>query len=351
MKKFKKLTNLLLALALAISLVPQAFAASYISSSTFYNKISSAQSSYPTGTWKYEYKVNGSVVGWQCAGFARWMTYQVYGIDCQNGNASGYEKISATSSDSKIDELCVGDVVRFRNATSYDHSIFITGISGNTITYADCNAYNDNIIRWNQTISKSTLASKMTDPLLWDIGYGYIVHYTNSAFSSSSSSSSSSTTTTSTSSEFKTGDIIRITNGNYAWNVYNGNNSNMTNLCLWSLDNSPEQDMRVVVNSDGSMSLYPLSSSNGYGKVIDVYRKKVSGSWILTSGCNADLYTANDAEAQSFEFVKLSSGKYKILVKDTSLAFTVSSKKNNSNVYVSTYTGSSYQQWTVSVVG
>ena len=147
------------------------------------DKLNAAKAKYPNGSSKYTwYNAAGAVVGWQCHGYARWLSEYVWGTDFANGYGKGWSLIKATASNSQIDKLCVGDVVRYRGAGDYNHTIFITSISGNTITYTDCNSDGNCTIYWNRTMDKSTLASKLTKVLSTTNGgesntYGYIAHY------------------------------------------------------------------------------------------------------------------------------------------------------------------------------
>ena len=127
------------------------------------------------------YTVNGVIVGWECFGFANLMAYNIWGSypttvsSAQNVN-SNWTIIRATSSNSQINSLKVGDIVRYNNG-SYDHSIFVTDIVGDTIYYADCNRYGDDVVHYNGTMSKSTLASKLVRQLVYNPGYyGWIAH-------------------------------------------------------------------------------------------------------------------------------------------------------------------------------
>ena len=146
-------------------------------------KLNAAKAKYPNGSSRYTwYNAAGVVVGYQCHGYARWLSEYVWGTDFANGYGKGWSLIKATASNSQIDKLCVGDVVRYRGAGDYNHTIFITSISGNTITYTDCNSDGNCTIYWNQKMDKATLASKLTKVLSTKYGgesntYGYIVHY------------------------------------------------------------------------------------------------------------------------------------------------------------------------------
>ena len=75
----------------------------------------------------------------QCFGFANKLAYDAYG--------SFYTSWGRTN----LNNLKAGDVIRYKND---GHSIFVTGISGDTITYGDCNSDGHCIIRWDAKISK-----------------------------------------------------------------------------------------------------------------------------------------------------------------------------------------------------
>lgn len=83
----------------------------------------------------------------QCMGFANKVGYDAYG------------SVPATWSKTNLANLKAGDVIRYKNNR---HSIFVTAVNGNTITYGDCNSDNHCKIRWNQTISKATVQATLT---------------------------------------------------------------------------------------------------------------------------------------------------------------------------------------------
>ena len=85
----------------------------------------------------------------QCFGFAYKCGYDVYGSSPANWSKAY-----------NLNSLKAGDIVRYKNN---GHSIFVTGVNGSTVTYGDCNSDGHCKIRWNQTISKSTLASSLTN--------------------------------------------------------------------------------------------------------------------------------------------------------------------------------------------
>ena len=83
----------------------------------------------------------------QCHGFALKLAYECYGY-----SARSWKKVYS------IDGIKAGCVVRINNDS---HTIFITDVSGDTITYADCNIDHQCGIRWNAKISRSELKSKL----------------------------------------------------------------------------------------------------------------------------------------------------------------------------------------------
>lgn len=167
--------------------MPIAQAAS-LTQNEFDSKLSSARSKYPNGCNNdtYSWYVAGSLVGYQCHGYARWLSYYVWGSDFRNGNGTNWTRYEATSSDSKIDKLVPGDVIRYRAGTSksWNHTIFVTSISGDTVYFTDCNSDGNCTVKWDRSFSKSTLSTYLKTTLYEpgneasSTGRGYIAHYT-----------------------------------------------------------------------------------------------------------------------------------------------------------------------------
>ena len=84
----------------------------------------------------------------QCMGFANKLAYDAYG------------SLPSSWPTTNLDNLKAGDVIRYKSDT---HSIFVTAVNGNTITYGDCNSYGDCGIRWDKTITKGTVAASLTE--------------------------------------------------------------------------------------------------------------------------------------------------------------------------------------------
>lgn len=84
----------------------------------------------------------------QCMGFANKLGYDAFG-----------SVPTKSWSRTTLSNVKPGDVIRYKNN---GHSIFVTGVNGNTITYADCNSDGKCKIMWNKTISKSEIQRTLT---------------------------------------------------------------------------------------------------------------------------------------------------------------------------------------------
>ncbi len=86
--------------------------------------------------------------GGQCDGFARKLFYEYFGVKAS--------KRSCEKDKKSLSNLKPGDIVRYHPGKS-DHSIWITGISGETVTYADANFSGPCRISWNKTTTISNI--------------------------------------------------------------------------------------------------------------------------------------------------------------------------------------------------
>jgi len=101
---------------------------------------------------------SGTNLSWQCMGFAEKCGYDATGYNPRVDD-NGWST-STTSSD--VDRVKAGDIVRFKNGTYGNHSIYVTGVSGDTVTYGDCNGTSKRCkIRWDATITKKTLKDNL----------------------------------------------------------------------------------------------------------------------------------------------------------------------------------------------
>lgn len=92
----------------------------------------------------------------QCMGFAEKLGFDITGFNPRE-DANGWVTYKNSSA---LDNLKAGDIVRYKNG---GHSIFVTAVDGETVTYVDCNGGDLRCeIRWNETITKSTLRDTFT---------------------------------------------------------------------------------------------------------------------------------------------------------------------------------------------
>lgn len=88
----------------------------------------------------------------QCMGFAYQLASLAYDCDPRRewGNNTGTTALNT---------LKPGDIVRYKNNS---HSIFVIGVEGDTVTYADCNSDRRCKIKWDQTTTKAALKATFT---------------------------------------------------------------------------------------------------------------------------------------------------------------------------------------------
>lgn len=153
MKKMKTLLSLVLVLIICFSVVPMTdlgIEVSAISESTFNSKLNELRNQYPNySRWTGTY-AGGS----ECWGFARLVADYVFG-----GNSSSWSKVNSISG------VKAGDILQYGNTSGSGHTVFVTGVSGNTIYFVDCNG-NGNYsggtkvrtcgIKWDNTITKGS---------------------------------------------------------------------------------------------------------------------------------------------------------------------------------------------------
>lgn len=88
----------------------------------------------------------------QCMGFAYQLAALAYVCDPRSEWTENRDTAA-------LDTLKAGDIVRYRHN---GHSIFVTAVEGDTVTYADCNSDRRCLIQWDRTITKATLESSFT---------------------------------------------------------------------------------------------------------------------------------------------------------------------------------------------
>ncbi|WP_423055595.1 lectin-like protein [Acetobacterium carbinolicum] len=129
---------------------------SSMNTSDFENKLNQWKGKYPNGsTYNNEFPL-----AIQCMGYARYLSQHIFGSECGNSRFVG----KGWSIHYDINQIQPGDYVRYRNDV---HSIFVTAVSGDTVTFTDANADWKNTVRWGITTTKADLNATLT----------YILHY------------------------------------------------------------------------------------------------------------------------------------------------------------------------------
>ena len=95
------------------------------------------------------YAPAGYETSWQCMGYANKCGHDVSGYDPETSSMW-----KTYSSSDALASVKAGDIVRYKND---GHSIYVIAVSGETVTYTDCNSDGRCVIRWDVTIQKSTL--------------------------------------------------------------------------------------------------------------------------------------------------------------------------------------------------
>ena len=123
------------------------------------------------------YKDNTKYGGTECFGFANELSYFIFG-SFPTTSESAREQYrnpgwTFTYGSGAVDNLRVGDIVRY-----YNHSIFITGIDGDTISYCQANVpYNTNRVTYDNTMSRSTLKYEISRMLFENDRIGWVAHF------------------------------------------------------------------------------------------------------------------------------------------------------------------------------
>lgn len=140
---------------------------------------------------------------------------------------------------------------------------------------------------------------------------------------------------------------IKNRNSGKYLNVNYGTDANGTNVNQFTADGSNEQKFTLdYMGGDKTYRLYAYCSTT---RVLDVYRP-------LQNNANVDIWEDNDNDAQIWKIESLGNGYYSIkLAYNTNLALTAYGTSNGGgsgtgptsagNVFVSTYTGATNQQW------
>lgn len=268
----KKIISVMLSINIVVLLFvfSATFSVGAITQSEFDSRINSLRSQYPNySTWANQSFDGGT----ECYGFARLIGYNVFG-----SYPSSWSRVYS------IDNVKKGDILQYGNTSGSGHTVFVTNVSGDTITFVDCNG-NGNYsgssyvrycgIKWDNTISK----------------YGKMFNKYSFSYLLSSPQLDSDITTVDLGTDFYAS-ITHIA----SWNHLTVEDNNNVDIC-WETY-SDNQYWKFYKQYDGSYKI--VSAKNG--KCLDVE----NGS--SDDGANIGVYENNDTDAQRWYIYKCGNG-------------------------------------------
>ncbi len=323
-KLFKKAVVTIISIIFAVSAFTVTSYATVPTATVMRERINSAKASpqFREGTIYDQYKcprcVSEPYYAAQCYGFSVALADYLFGGD---------ECTHKWPTHRNIDLLCVGNIVRINNDT---HSIVITDINGDTITYVDGNGKNDLKIHWDHTISRSALAGKMT----------YIrSNPQNELFSLD---------VTSLPVPVPTPVPVPISDGS-TYIINSVSNGKPLNCLVWDINDVADfTKVNTYDRYEGDPAQrFTIESYNGAynlktqkdGYLVNIMSRYNSGAQAIAYNRNKDI--------ESWIFTSCGSGYAIVLNSNPTMALTVGP---DGNVTLQPYTGSSNQQWTFEAV-
>lgn len=269
----KKFISLILATLMAFGMILiAAINVSAITQSEFDSKLNALRAQYPNySVWTESFEG-----GIECFGFARMIGYNVFG-----SSPSSWSKIYS------INNVKKGDILQYGNTTGGGHTIFVTNVSDNTITFVDCNG-NGNYsgstyvrycgVKWDNTINKY---SKMFNR------YSFSYLLSSPDFDSADNPTE----------HLDLGTDFYASITHFAsWNHLTVEDNDNVDICWETYRDN--QYWKFYRQYDGSYKI--VSAKNG--KCLDVTNKSSN------DGANIGVYTDNNSEGQRWYIYKCGNG-------------------------------------------
>lgn len=312
----KKIISVMLSINITVLLFvfSATFSVGAITQSEFDSKINSLRSQYPNySTWANQSFDGGT----ECYGFARLIGYNVFG-----SYPSSWSRVYS------IDNVKKGDILQYGNTSGSGHTVFVTNVSGDTITFVDCNG-NGNYsgssyvrycgIKWDNTISKYgkmfnrysfsyLLSSPQLDPDMVpvDVGTDFYAYITNTASGLYLNNDYDNVTAKSLDysieqiwkfeRQWDNSYVISSASDNTCLDVWSGVAANQTNVRPFNYNGTDAQKWYIVQKGDR----YIVKSKLG-NFVLDL------AGGATTSGTNVQIYEPNYSNAQFFSIYKCAS--------------------------------------------
>ncbi len=292
----------------------------------------------------------------------KWISGQCFGWACKIGNLifGGNPRawgVHYNAANLKPGDIIYGDVSSVLSGATM-HAIFITNISGNTITYADCNGAGPCMVKWDRTTSMSAVttavnkgakifhASNNNVSTIHTHSYSTYVynsdahpHYKcykcscgavkeNTDQPTYMGSCSSCNTTIAIGNYF----IKNKADGQYL-NVANGKDEDKNTIHTHTFGNWDSQVYNIY-NATQGYEMMPLCSKT---RVVNPY------CWTVESGKTVNLYQRTYENSQWWRFQSVSGGYAIRNVQNPNLCLTTNT--SNDALTVETYTGANNQIW------
>ena len=343
---YLKIVSILLALLMIVQIMP-ATEVWAVSESQFDSKMSELKGQYPNySCWNDRFD-NGS----ECWGFANMLGYKVFGT-----KPSTWKKVYS------INNVKKGDLIQYGSTNGSGHTVFVTSVSGDTITFVDCNGNGNysgaNKVRHNGVLWGNTI--KKGNKMYGRIDFSYIC--VSPGFDNPNP-------VTTTPSIWKNSDSYTV--GNSATLTWNSvDNATGYWLAVWY---KGEQIVTTQVSGSSEYTLNNLGEGE-YTAYITAYNDNSSkqgsvtfrvnyldigtnfianiikvDSWshVVNDNTNACIGKEVGNANEYYEFVRQSDGSYiiKSLEDGKYLEVSDGGNKNGQNVGFSNYTGENNQRW------
>lgn len=318
-----------------------------VSESQFDSKMSELKGQYPNySCWNDRFD-NGS----ECWGFANMLGYKVFGT-----KPSTWKKVYS------INNVKKGDLIQYGSTNGSGHTVFVTSVSGDTITFVDCNGNGNysgaNKVRHNGVLWGNTI--KKGNKMYGRINFSYIC--VSPGFDNPNP-------VTTTPSIWKNSDSYTVGNSaTLTWNSvdnatgywfsvwYKGEQivtTQVSGSSEYTLNNLGEGEYTAYITAynDSSSKQNSVTFRVNYLDIgtnfIANIIKVDSWSHVVNDNTNACIDKEVGNANEYYEFVRQSDGSYiiKSLEDGKYLEVSDGGNKNGQNVGFSDYTGENNQRW------
>ena len=343
---YLKIVSILLALLMIVQIMP-ATEVWAVSESQFDSKMSELKGQYPNySCWNDRFD-NGS----ECWGFANMLGYKVFGT-----KPSTWKKVYS------INNVKKGDLIQYGSTNGSGHTVFVTSVSGDTITFVDCNGNGNysgaNKVRHNGVLWGNTI--KKGNKMYGRINFSYIC--VSPGFDNPNP-------VTTTPSIWKNSDSYTVGNSaTLTWNSvdnatgywfsvwYKGEQivtTQVSGSSEYTLNNLGEGEYTAYITAynDSSSKQNSVTFRVNYLDIgtnfIANIIKVDSWSHVVNDNTNACIGKEVGNANEYYEFVRQSDGSYiiKSLEDGKYLEVSDGGNKNGQNVGFSDYTGENNQRW------